>query len=399
MKNLLFVDDEPDVLQALQGQLHSMRGEWNMHFVGGGQQALEFLAANPVDVIITDMVMPRMDSTQLLAEVIKRYPSVVRIVLSGRANRETVLNLIGPAHQYLPKPCSADDLRATITRAFSLREFLGNEKLKRLTAQIKALPTSSSLRSEITQELRGDCPSLDRLGGIIARDIGMTAKILQLVNSAFFGLPRQITNPADAVAYLGLATVRALAFSAEIFSRFDPDQCRLFRLETLERHSWNTGLLARRIAHLEKQNNLVLDSCFLAGLMHDIGQLVFATSLGDQYNLVIARAGEKSQPLCIIEQEVFGASHAEVGAYLLGLWGLPNPILEAVAWHHAPEKNPSPQFSAVLAVHVADVLIHEKQVAYTEVPPPNLALDCLDRAGLSHRLPEWRAASLDHDNQ
>jgi HD-like signal output (HDOD) protein len=227
----------------------------------------------------------------------------------------------------------------------------------------------------------------------------MTAKILQLVNSAFFGLPRQITNPADAVAYLGLATVRALAFSAEIFSRFDPDQCRLFRLETLERHSWNTGLLARRIAHLEKQNNLVLDSCFLAGLMHDIGQLVFATSLGDQYNLVIARAGEKSQPLCIIEQEVFGASHAEVGAYLLGLWGLPNPILEAVAWHHAPEKNPSPQFSAVLAVHVADVLIHEKQVAYTEVPPPNLALDCLDRAGLSHRLPEWRAASLDHDNQ
>ena len=121
MKNLLFVDDEPKVLQGLQRQLHPMRNEWNMNFVDGGQKALDFMAANPVDVIISDMVMPGMDGSQLLAEVTKRHSNTVRIVLSGHAEREAVLRLIGPVHQYLSKPCDADELRNAIARAFSHR--------------------------------------------------------------------------------------------------------------------------------------------------------------------------------------------------------------------------------------------------------------------------------------
>jgi HD-like signal output (HDOD) protein len=222
----------------------------------------------------------------------------------------------------------------------------------------------------------------------------MTAKILQLINSAFFGLPRQTSNLTEAMAYLGLATVRALAFSVEMFSRFSPLHCRLFSLDTLEHHSWQTALLARQIAHLEEQRNDMMDQCFLAGLMHDVGQLVLADSLPNEYAQVIAQARQNKQSICQQERKLFGASHADVGAYLLGLWGLPNPIIEAVAFHHNPAQSAHPQFSPVLAVHVADVLIHEQQQVGTEMPPPDLDLSYLKQIGLASRLEVWRAASL-----
>src|ERR1017187_6368046 len=114
MKNLLFVDDEVRVLQGLQRQLYGMRNEWNMNFKEGGAKALDFMASAPVDVIVTDMMMPGMDGAQLLTEVMKRHPDTIRIVLSGHADREAILRLVGPAHQYLSKPCDAEELRNAI---------------------------------------------------------------------------------------------------------------------------------------------------------------------------------------------------------------------------------------------------------------------------------------------
>jgi HD-like signal output (HDOD) protein len=399
MKNLLFVDDEARILQGLQRQLRALHNQWNMSFFESGSQALDYMATHPVDVIISDMMMPGMDGAQLLTEVSRRHPQTVRIILSGQAEHEAILRLVGPAHQYLSKPCAAEDLRAAILRAFALRDLLGNEQLKRLTAQINALPSLPATQSQLTSLLQQESPSVDRVGEVIAHDIGMTAKILQLVNSAFFGLPRQITNPTEAVAYLGLSTVRALAFSVEIFSRFDLQSFQTFSLDVLERHSWHTGLLARRIAHLEQQSTPMLDQCFLAGLMHDVGQLVLATGLREQYNQILVQARQHKQPVCVREIEVFGASHADVGAYLLGLWGLPNPIVEAVAWHHSPSCSGTLHFSAILAIHAADVLAHEQQTAHTELPPPALDLDYIAQIGLANRVEVWRAASREIFNQ
>jgi len=188
MKTLLFVDDEPRVLQGLQRQLRPMHHEWDMHFVDDGRKALEFMAAHPVDIVVTDMMMPGMDGSQLLAEVLKRHPQTVRIVLSGHAEREAVLRLVGPAHQYLSKPCDADELRRAIARALSLRDLLGNERLKQLATRVKNLPTLPALQNQLADELRKESPSMERVAEIVSRDIGMTAKMLQLVNSAFFGL-------------------------------------------------------------------------------------------------------------------------------------------------------------------------------------------------------------------
>ena len=399
MKNLLFVDDEPKVLQGLQRQLRPMRNDWDMHFVEGGTQALEFMATHSVDVVVSDMQMPGMNGSQLLNTVSKLHPHTVRIVLSGHAERESVLQLVGPAHQYLSKPCNAEELRNAIARAFALRDLLFNEKLKQLATRVKCLPSLPALYQQLNEEFQKDEPSLDRVGEIISRDIGMTTKILQLVNSAFFGLPQPVSNPAEAIMYLGLTTVRSLVLSLELFSQFDQKQCQLLPLEVLANHSWMTGVAARRIAQMEHQNMTMMDQCFLAGLLHDTGQLILAVGLAEEYAGVLQSAKDQHRPVWEVEREYFGASHADVGAYLLALWGLPNPLVEAVATHHDPTLSAERKFSAVVAVHVADVFQHEQTPAPTEMPPPSLNLDFLADIGLADRIEAWRVGCLNpNDN-
>jgi HD-like signal output (HDOD) protein len=388
MKVLLFVDDENRVLQGLQRQLRNMRNEWDMNFADGGRKALEFMASRPVDVLVSDMMMPEMDGAELLTEVSKSHPNTVRIVLSGHAEREAVLRLVGPAHQYLSKPCDAEELRAAVARAFALRDLLSNERLKQLVTRVKSLPTLPALYQQLTDELRKEDASMDQIGEIISHDVGMTAKILQLVNSAFFGLPQPISNPGEAVMYLGLSTVRALVLSLQVFSQFKNPKLEGFSLDALANHSWTTAVLARRIARAETRDTKIIDQCFLAGLLHDIGRIILADGLPEQYSKVWEETRKNKQPLWQAEQAEFGASHADVGAYLLGLWGLPNPIVEAVAFQDAPSLCVVTGFSPLAAVHVASAFAHEKDGASTE--SVHIDLDYLTKLGLADRLTEWR---------
>ncbi len=390
MKNLLFVDDEPKVLQGLQRQLRGMRDDWKMDFMDNAAKALELMSATPVDVIVTDMMMPGMDGAQLLTEVTRRHPNTVRIVLSGHADRESVLRLVGPAHQYLSKPCDAEELRNAISRAFALRDLLASERLKQLATRLRSLPTLPALHSRLTEELRKDEPSLERVTGIISKDIGMTTKILQLVNSAFFGLPQPITSPHEAVMYLGLTTVRALVLSIQVFSQYSQKPIKGFSLDELAQHCWITGMLARRIAEAEHSDYKIDDQCFLGGLLHDVGRLILASGLPDEYAGVLETARSRAWTVLEAEQAAFGATHAEVGAYLLGLWGLPNPVIEAVALHHRPSEASDARFSPVIAVHVANAFAHEKAGSHAQWPGSQIDPDCLSRLGLSARLETWK---------
>lgn len=394
MKTLLFVDDEPKVLQGLQRQLRPMRHEWDMNFTEGGEQALAFMAAQPVDIVVSDMMMPGMDGSQLLGEVLKRHPQTVRIILSGQSGSEAIFRLVGPAHQYLSKPCDADELRKAITRALALRDLLGNDRLKHLTTRVKTLPSLPALQHQLAAELQKNSPSLECVGEIISHDIAMTAKILQLVNSAFFGLAQPVNNPVEAAIYLGLNTIHSLVLSADFFSQYEQQRCRAFSLEALAQHSWLTGVLARRVAHLERQDVKIIEQCFLAGLLHDVGQLILASGLPEEYAEVIAKSRNQRLPVWQVEQEFFGATHADVGAYLLALWGLSNPITEAVALHHQPSRCAAPEFSPAVAVHTADVFAHEIAGADTEASPPLLDIPCLTSLGFAGRIEIWRESCI-----
>lgn len=389
---ILFVDDESNVLDGLRRMLRTVRQEWDMRFAGGGKQALELLAQEPCEVVVSDMRMPEMNGVQLLTAVMERYPEVIRIILSGYADESLIARSAGIAHQFLAKPCDCDQLVATVKSALALRELLTGSALRRLISQIGTLPSLPSLYLEIVKELRSPDPSLRRVGEIIARDLGMTAKVLQLVNSAFFGLRRRVANAVEAASYLGLETIQSLVLSLHAFSQFDSDSAGLISADKLWSHSMRTARLAKRISESEGDTKGASDETFTAGLLHDLGRLVLACRLPKQYGPILASAGIDEGKLCALEIENLGATHAEVGAYLLGLWGLPDTIVEIVAYHHRlQEKEPAHSLSLPY-VHAADALEAEARTGGAEMQT-RLDCDYLAGANLVERLASWRAVS------
>ena len=387
-KKILFVDDEANVLQGLRRMLRPMRRDWDMSFSLGAQEALETLSDGSFDVIVSDMRMPGMDGAALLTEVMRQYPRMVRIVLSGQSSQEATMRSVGVAHQFLAKPCDAETLKRTIDQAFALRELLADEPLKQTLSQLKSVPSLPALYDELMEELREPDASTKRVGNIISRDPGMTAKILQMVNSAFFGLPRHVSTPSQAAALLGVETIKTLVLSIDVFSQFGQAKIEGITPESVQRHSADTAIVAKQIAAAEKAPREVTEGALMAGFLHDVGKLILAHNFPDQYREIMTRARENKITIRQAEHDVLGASHAEVGAYLLGLWGLPEPMVEATAFHHNPNASCGTAFSPLTAVHVADVLAREQ--AGNDRAAEELDLDYLNQIGLADRVPVWR---------
>ncbi|CDM64095.1 response regulator [Pyrinomonas methylaliphatogenes] len=401
MRRILFVDDEPKVLDGLRRMLRSMRHEWEMEFAEGGQAALAALAAKPFDVIVTDMRMPGMDGAQLLTEVRERYPHVVRIVLSGHSDKEMIMKSVGTAHQYLSKPCDAECLKETVRRACALRDLLTNATLQLVISQIQSLPSLPDFYFELIDELNSPNASIKRVGEIISKDIGMTAKILQMVNSAFFGLRRRVASPTDAASLLGLETIRALVLSIQIFSHYDGIHSVASTLGGIWSHSMAVAKLAKLIARLEGQEQRIAEEAFASGLLHDVGRLILAATFPKEYERALAISNLERIGLNEAERQVLGAAHSEVGAYLLGIWGLPDSIVEAVAFHHEPGQSTSHRFTPLTAIHAADFIAQEMgYVGSRNSRPAALDQEYLKKLGLAERLPIWfeAAGSLDGED-
>jgi HD-like signal output (HDOD) protein len=392
-KRVLFVDDEPNVLSGLQRMLRVCRNHWDMEFAPSGSAALATLASSTVDVVVTDMRMPEMDGAQLLDEVRQRHPEIVRIILSGQSDQESILRSLGPAHQFLSKPCSPELLQSTITRACALRDRLQNADLKQLISQAQTLPSLPSVYSKLVDELNTPEPQMNRVAQLISQDVGMTCKLLQLVNSSFFGVPRHVESPAHAAKLLGVNLIRTLVFSAGIFSQFPESNVALLSLTALIEHSLMVSAAARRIAELQQPDSHELGHhALLAGLVHDVGQLVLAKSFRSVYAQELQYAVSHEQPLVRVELRRFGVGHADIGAYLLGLWGIPDVIVEAVAFHHDPQQCPNLQFSPLTAVHVANALVNERHPERGCIYDQVIDEDYLRQLGLLDRLPAWREA-------
>ena len=390
-RRILFVDDEPNVLQGLKRMLRGMRNEWEMSFAESGPEALETMTKEHFDVVVSDMRMPGMDGAQLLSEVKKRHPHVVRIVLSGQSDKEMVLKSVRPAHQYLSKPCDADTLKSSVSRACALRDILSDNSLKQIISQVDALPSMPSIYSEIMEELQTPDASINKIGQIIAKDLGMTTKILQLVNSAFFGIPRHISSPEQAVSLLGLDTVKALVLTVGVFSKFDKIKLSGFSIEKLWTHSTITGTYSKEIAKAENIDKNLIDDSFMAGLLHDVGKLVLASSFSDSLIRIVDSSRDQNLSFYEAEYQILGTTHAEIGAYLLGLWGLPNSIVEAVAFHHMPQNFPDNIFNPLAAIHFADALEYEGHLTSTaNIQTSRIDYEYLGQLGLDDHLDQWR---------
>jgi putative nucleotidyltransferase with HDIG domain len=370
-KRILFVDDEPRVLEGLEDLLVRYRRKWEMVFAPGGAAALQHMRQRPFDVIITDMRMPEMDGATLLRFVADERPETIRIVLSGCSETEAAIRTVPVAHQFLPKPCDAAVLESVVERACALHVLVPDETMRKIIGGLKHLPALPENYQALQGAVAGEPSGTAEAGRIIERDIAMSAKVLQLVNSAFFGLGRPIIAAAEAVHYLGTRTIQQLAVADDVFAGNEVDPRSGFSLAELHNHSRLTAEIARSIMAGDRKQS---EEARMAGFLHDIGKLIMAVELSEQ----------------LAEQEPHGITHAEIGAYLLGAWGLPYPVVEAVANHHSPERVPKPAFNTLAAVHVADALAHECEPESKRGSLTELNMDYLTSLNVAGQLPRWR---------
>jgi HD-like signal output (HDOD) protein len=390
-KRILFVEDNPLLLQMYAMMLDDERDVWDVVTAGDARQAMALIDDSVFDVVVSDMHLREENGIELMAEVKKRSPASSRIILAGYSDQEEFSRSMDATHQFLAKPFDVKTLKATLARIAGLDAFLKNERIKALASQLNALPSFPSLYVEIMKELNAEDPSIENITAVISLDPSMTAKILQVVNSAVFGLAHKISSPAEAVMYLGIGMVRSLAISAHIFSRFDRTHLKGMSVSQLWEHSMKSALLARSIMRLEKAEASDVEDAYTAGMLHDIGKLMLADNLPAHYKLAVELAGERQISLHEAEFEIFGATHAGAAGYLLGLWGLPAPIVEAVAFHHSPHDSNLPKFGPLAAVHAADVLEHQLSKAKTCGIPAKLEGAWLSAIGLQSRFDAWRS--------
>lgn len=354
--SILFVDDEPNVLSGIRRLLRPHRHEWEMAFASSGASALQRLQERSFNIIVSDLRMPGMSGIELLTTVKKQYPRMIRFILSGHGDTEMIIQSVGVAHQFMSKPCDVVIFKEALTRAVKLVELFDIEALHKIIGDGSSLPTLPELYRDLARALQAPGTSAEQIAAIIKRDVVVSAKVIQLVNSAFFNLPRRVENISEAVTLLGSETLNSLVLACDIFDRYDEQTVEEFKIREIYSHSIAVGGRAQNIVLHKTKNRKLAEEALLVGVLHDIGKLALIKSNNlDWRNLYLNRTSN-SKPLHIIEKEILGVSHAEIGAYLVGLWGLSNNIVEAIAFHETPDQAPgNPRFGSLCALYMANI--------------------------------------------
>jgi putative nucleotidyltransferase with HDIG domain len=383
-KRILFVDNKPDTSGALQKALHADPGSWQVEYAAGGEAALAMLAQDPADVLVAEEQMAPMDGVTLLTRVRDQHPTTIRMILSG-TTRPGLATIV--SHRLLSKPCHVDELSVLIKRSSALHARTGEVEAFRKTMATTALPSRPGVYMELNQVLSDPDWQPYQVSAVLERDVAMSAKVLQLANSALFGLTSTVTSVRDAVMYLGVDTIRSLALTAEAFGKVAPRGSAAFSLDDFQAHA----MLVARITASILPAGRTQQEAVTAALLHDIGKLVLVSDDERRWTQLNDRARERNVPVHVVELEADGVTHAHIGAHLLSLWGLPDPIVEAVAHHHDPSEVDGLAFDGVAAVHIANGLANEL-IPITEgaAPAAGLDLELLDRLGLRPRLDLWR---------
>jgi putative nucleotidyltransferase with HDIG domain len=388
-RTILFIALSPGDSERIRDGLRETTDIWRLEFVSSVRQGLTALGQTEFDAAIVDLTAPGIDAPGLFKTMMESSPGTLRLGLVTPPEREAIQQVRAAVHQLLTKPCDAKVLTAVLARAFAAQEFLSDENLKRLAGGIRSLPVLPAIYTELMQELKSEDPSLERAGEIVAKDMALTTKILTLVNSAFFGLGRPIAHPSEAAVFLGTETLRALVLSLQVFSQFSQVQLKEFSVENLWKHSWTTGVLARRLCEFEEAGRATTDEAFIAGLLHDVGKLVLAANHPAQLEENIRQARQKGLTLWEQEYQVYNASHAELGGYLLGAWGLPSGVVDAVTFHHRPGHARLQKFSALTAVHAANTL-GKKGPSECGLNPQPVSVEYLRGLDLAERAEGWK---------
>lgn len=389
---VLFVDDDANILRSFKRLLMGLGAGIHGSFATDGANALDMLTTQEFDVVVADMRMPVMSGAELLSNVQKLYPGVVRIILSGQSDQKAMLDSVKPAHQFLSKPCTSEHMLATLKEAMRLKSILANESIRSSVAQIGSLPSLPAIYEEFMAEVRKDNYSNTRLGAIVARDMAMTANLLKVINSSYFGLSRTIETPADAINYLGLEMVKSLILGVHLFSELKGCPEIGISLPLLWDHSMRTANLVKCLTEQLAMDKKQIGACYLAGILHDIGKLILVDKCCEEYAKAVEFANRENVCIYDAEKAVLGCTHAEVGAYLIGLWSLPAEVVDAITHHHTPaESGIRSIYHPLPLVHMANAMDHQsfvfnKRYAPHQMDEAFLATACPDKEQLEQLL-------------
>ncbi|MDC0335854.1 response regulator [Pseudodesulfovibrio sp.] len=371
---ILFVDDEVNVLAAIKRMLRKKLNDWDLSFAESGVDALALFEGNSFDVVVSDIKMPGMDGAELLTRIKDEHPGVIRIAFSGQVDLEEVMRSVNAVHQYISKPCEAEKLIGRIEGALKSKELLTDQKLIHLVTEIESLPVLPRVLREVENELGKEEPSLEIIAELITQDIGLVTKILKLVNSPFFGVPAQIESIYKAITMLGLDTIKSLILSTHLFALYNDKVLPNYSLNMLWEHCFRVSNIARLIAECEGADKKTVTESRMAGLLHDVGKLILINYFPQKYAEVLTMVEKGTAPICELEKSVFGTTHAEIGAYLMGLWGVPGNVVHGIGFHHEYE---SLDMSVAMFLSLANVIDHNFVVIndnYARIKfKPNLA--------------------------
>jgi HD-like signal output (HDOD) protein/ActR/RegA family two-component response regulator len=390
-KRILFVGDDQALCQEFRALRPEPESDWIVQHVRTEEEALDLCHQHTIAAVVADVNLGGKSGNDLLDAFLRRQPGAMRVIISDLAEVESTMKCLGHAHHHVLKPCSAQTLLHALEQALDQEAWLPSAPVQGLIAQMRQVPSPLKFYAQIVEEMKSPDCSLEKIAGLVSQDPAITAKILQLANSAVFGLSLDVVQPAEAIGYIGFETTKAVILLAHTFSSFDHLKLVGFSIDELWRHSVRVGQLSRRVAVLENAGGEVAEQSFAAGLLHDIGKLLFAANHPGLFGKVLRLAREQQCNLWEAEAQVLpGVGHAELGATVLGIWGLPRSVTEAVALHHCPWRERGRAFSAVTAVHVANILEHEAHPDPTIILPSQINTAYLKDRGLAGRVEEWR---------
>lgn len=391
-KHILFVDDTEHVISGIQRQLRPYRGQWHLHFATCGKQALELMQRQPIDLIVCDMMMPEMRGDELLAKVAAAYPGTVRMILSGYTD-ETNLRLgLEVAHQYLAKPCSAEILRETLCQVFKIQACVDNPRIAAEVGEASQLPSLPKIYHELNAAIGDERATSAQIADIFAKDMVLSAKLLHLVNSPYFGLQRTVSNLTDAINLIGLKKLNSLVLSVHVKTAFPVNDPAVERyMEYLWQDAARVAELARLITLSERQSDDRPDQAYLGGLLHNMGLLIFMSRCGDKLKILVEQAVNSDKPPAELEMSIFGFTRAEAAAYVLSLWKIPPRIIESILLQNTPSDSEYNGVNALTAVHAASCLLNPTAVpGYGRLFDMALDQTYLQRIGKLDRIGEWR---------
>ena len=390
-KRILIADADPKAVEVFR---EALGDSWIVVGAASGNAALAEAQKQPYDAVVANYQLPELDGAELLNRLRVTNPKTLRFIAAAEALKDQVVCHVLGGHQFLAVPFDRVALKSSVERSVAV-DYGMNNSMRELVGRIRTFPTIPSLYLEIVNALKDPNATTEDVGAIIAKDMAMTTKLVQVLNSAYFGLPRTITDPTEAVGILGFETVKSLTMTVKLLSQYDKVKPVYFSIDSIWRHSTNVARTARVMALLETGDNECSATAYTAGLMHDLGKVILAANFDEQYQGAHAVARRQQVPLWEVEKDIFGASHGEIGAYLLSLWGMAPDVVQVAAMHHNPQNAGDKKFTPLTAVHVAHAFEYEGVTENDDLPVAVLDAAYLRELKLEDRIELWRDSRSD----